>query len=651
MIRLVSAMFFVAAVLAPLGAADAATYPGNKCVSDKLKETSKLCSAILKAWSAWDKNQDTTTRNQKLASAGDKFVDKWNGADTKAADQGADCADTTLPVANAQNIVDLYVGNVITAINTGLNLSNPDDGKCGSKLLKEAAKRCQAFLKEESKLIKDPNKDPDRVKYDQGIDKASTKFTEKFDDILADACPSTATSAGVAAEIDDLNLAMVESTTISPNIPSNSFRTITMPAYLTPGNKVEYLGREYEPSCGTISSGSNFDQFSFFAKRGVGADANNLIVYYEGGGACWDHNSCEIAETTDRDVSLGECVAGFCDGDSVNDGDPCTDDDDCGGCDDPNAAFGGPVGTCAHQGFTDLDNPDNPFKDWSYIFIPTCTGDVFIGDTVRTYNGGSFGTKTWVHHGFHNSRVVEKFAREHFLNPARVVLAGSSAGSVGITLQHYFWHEVYAPAAEMTVLYDGFVDIIHQDFLDAPLGFASWDAVKNFPDGVPAPVAPTQEAIHILAAQTFPDTMFGHWTTAYDSDSGQTGFYHVMKNLDDILEWPNWWDSSCEWNGLLETQLAATDSAVTTNNYRYYVGSGTQHTMFRTNRVYTDTLGGVQLTVDWVRAMVERDFPNWENEQASPDNVLLPNDPRPMPLECPLKMDGPDTVVDCSVCP
>jgi hypothetical protein len=124
-----------------------------------------------------------------------------------------------------------------------------------------------------------------------------------------------------------------------------------------------------------------------------------------------------------------------------------------------------------------------------------------------------------------------------------------------------------------------------------------------------------------------------------------------MKNLDDILEWPNWWDSSCEWNGLLETQLAATDSAVTTNNYRYYVGSGTQHTMFRTNRVYTDTLGGVQLTVDWVRAMVERDFPNWENEQASPDNVLLPNDPRPMPLECPLKMDGPDTVVDCSVCP
>jgi hypothetical protein len=646
-------VFALAAVLLASGAlapaASAATYEGNKCVSGKLKESSKLCSGALKAWSGWDKSQDTVKRDDKLAKASSKFNAKWVKLDTKAADKGVDCADSTLDGAAAEALVDTLVGDVVTAVNTGLNLGSSDEAKCGAALLKIAAKQCQALLKEESKLIKDPNKDPGNEKYDDKTGKATAKFEEKFADALA-GCPSTATTEDVKDLIGDFDEELVQNTTISPNLPDDAFRVVTIPAYLTPGNKIDYLGRTYEPSCGTISSGANFDQFSFFAKRGTGEGKENLIIYFEGGGACWDFNSCETGQTTDRDVSLGVCESGFCDGDSVNDGDPCVDDSDCGGCDDANAAFGGPIGTCAHQGFTDLANPANPFKDWNYIFVPTCAGDVFIGDTVRTYNGGGFGTKTWVHHGFHNARVVEKFAREHFLNPEKVVIAGSSAGSVGITLHHYFYHDVYYPASEMSVLFDGFVDIIHQDFLDAPLGFASWDAVKNFPKGVPAPVAPTQEALHILAAETFPETAFAHWTTAYDSDSGQTGFYHVMKNLGNILVWPRWWDSSCEWNGLLDTQLAATAAGVTTDNYHYYVGSGTQHTMFRTNRVYTDTLGGVPLTSDWVQAMIDRAL-GWTDVQAVPDNVLLPGDPRPSPLECPLKLDGPDTVVDCAVCP
>ena len=650
---LVPALAAAAVLLASVApsASHAATYEGNKCVSGKLKETAKLCSAALKAWSGWDKDQDDAKRDEKLGKASSKFGAKWTKLDTKAGDKGVDCADMTLDLATAEGRIDTLVADLVTVINTGLNLGDSDDAKCGAALLKEHAKRCQGLFKEEAKLIQDPNKDPGRVKYTLKTDKIKGKFTEKATDILNDGCPSAATEPASGNGMDDTIDLYVTDTTVSPNVPDDAFRVVTLPAYLTPGNQIEYLGRTYEPSCGTISSGASFDQFSFFAKRGTGEGKENLVIYFEGGGACWDFNSCEVGQTTDRDVSLGVCEGGFCDDDSVNAGDPCVDDDDCGGCDDANAAFGGPPGTCAHQGFTDLANPDNPFKDWNYIFIPTCAGDVFIGDVEQTYNGGGLGTKAWIHHGFHNARVVEKFAREHFMNPEKVVLAGSSAGSVGITLHHYFYHEVYAPASEMSVLYDGFVDIIHQDFLDAPLGFQSWDAVKNFPKGVPAPVAPTQEALHVLAADMFPDTAFAHWTTAYDSDGGQTGFYHVMKNLGNILVWPRWWDSSCEWNGLLGTQLAATAAGTASPNYRYYVGSGTQHTMYRTNRVYTDTLGGVPLTVDWVQAMIDRDYGNWVNVQASPDNVLLPGDPRPMPLECPLKMSGPDVVVDCAVCP
>src|SRR5262245_2222796 len=54
-------------VVAPYARA-ASLYPTSKCVSDKLKAASKKCDAVLKAWSGWDKNQDSATRDAKLGT-------------------------------------------------------------------------------------------------------------------------------------------------------------------------------------------------------------------------------------------------------------------------------------------------------------------------------------------------------------------------------------------------------------------------------------------------------------------------------------------------------------------------------------------------------------------------------------------------------
>ena len=45
--------------------------------------------------------------------------------------------------------------------------------------------------------------------------------------------------------------------------------------------------------------------------------------------------------------------------------------------------------------------------------------------------------------------------------------------------------------------------------------------------------------------------------------------------------------------------------AATTNNYRYYIGTGSRHTMYGSNKVYTDQTGGeAQTIVDWIRDMI-----------------------------------------------
>src|SRR5262245_39208376 len=77
-------------------AASAASYPGNKCVSSKLKAASTKCRALLKAWSGWDTSQDAVKRDEALATAATKFTSAWDKADEKASAKGVACDDTTL---------------------------------------------------------------------------------------------------------------------------------------------------------------------------------------------------------------------------------------------------------------------------------------------------------------------------------------------------------------------------------------------------------------------------------------------------------------------------------------------------------------------------------------------------------------------------
>lgn len=645
------AIVWALTALAPLPAADAATFEANKCVSSKLKEASKACKGLLKAWSNWDKKQDVDKRDAALDKATTKFEEKWEKADDKAFAKGTDCADTTVDANGAEVLVEAAVEAIVDAINENLVLTpaGSDDGKCGAKLLKEASKKCAGLLKNYSKFIKAPGKDPSKTKLGGANTKVTDKFDAKFEAARA-ACPATATTAAVEALIDGLRDTMVANTTISPNASETEFDIHTFEAHLDPGlqDTVEYEGRTFAPSCLTPdpNDANDYDDFSFFVKRGQNGNENKVFIHFEGGGACWDYNSCFLLSLTDADVQVyGECNANICEsGSPATNGLPCVDETDCIGSDNPQAFF-----DPAAPGFFDFSDVNNPWYDWTIVFIPTCGGAVFSGDAPdQSYSGGIPNEIRPVRHrDFHNAKVAEKYVREHFLDPDQLVVSGLSAGSAGLLLHQYFYNEAY-PAAEKTIIYDSFIVTTTQEFLDGP--FANWGAPKNFPEGLEVK-APTQEAAHIFSANRFPDTTFAHLSNAFDGPSGQTGFYHVMKNLNNTFVWGSWWDTSCEWNGLLDTQLAATAVGAVNDNYRYYVASGSVHGTFPSDRVYTDTTGGVPTLVSWVNDLIDRSDPLPANVQASPDNVLVsPSDPKPSPLVCPFEMDGPDVVINCTDC-
>src|SRR4030095_10020838 len=106
-----------------------------------------------------------------------------------------------------------------------------------------------------------------------------------------------------------------------------------------------------------------------------------------------------------------------------------------------------------------------------------------------------------------------------------------------------------------------------------------------------------------------------------------------------------WWDGSCAFNAKMREQ--ALDIADTVpSNYRYYIGTGSRHTMWGSNKGYTDTTGGVPTLVDWITGMLDG-TPAWINVEAQDEGLLLAGDPRPSPLQPPFFQVGSDVKIIC----
>jgi hypothetical protein len=600
-----SSTFRLALVLAStwlLGAAaaHAAGYPTNVCVGKKQKAAGVYCKKSLKAWAKWDQDQDAAARDATITDAAGKLATKWGKAEEKSEAQGADCVDTTLTATEAQGQIDSAVGAIVGEVNDGLDLGSEDDATCGKKLLTAAAVKCGKLLIAESVYVKDLAKDPDAEKRDGKRAKASETFEKRWAKAVSNGCPTTADVADVESRVDAAVAGIVTDTTVSPNVDDTQFITVT------PG-PTEYEGRTFTPVC------MNGSPYAYFAKRGT---VNKLLVYYQGGGACWENLTCS-APVCDTNVNPA-------------------------GGDNPNNQS---------TGFADMDNPANPFRDWNVVFVSYCSCDVHYGDAAQDYSG-IFPTIHVEHRGYHNARVVEKWTREHFVNPEEIFVTGSSAGAYGAWFNAVLHHAVW-PASHVNVLADAGNGVITQEFLDEE--FPNWNFEGNLPDYIPGLQETLDNGTGIpgytkVVTAYFPETRWAHYTSAFDGNTGgQSGFYNVMLNPDDLTQWPFWWNASCEWNEKVRAQSQDIAAAVP-SNYRYYIGTGSRHTMWGSNKVYTDVTGGVPTLVDWVNGMLAGS-PAWTNVECTNCGLLLAGDPRPSPLQPPFTQVGPDVVVECPSSP
>jgi hypothetical protein len=92
-----------------------------------------------------------------------------------------------------------------------------------------------------------------------------------------------------------------------------------------------------------------------------------------------------------------------------------------------------------------FDRADNPFADYSFIYVPSCTGDLYLGDVTRECSP----ELTVQHNGFVDGTAALDYLAKHYRDATQVVV-GKTAGSVAALVYGGLVADLL-PDAEVTV--------------------------------------------------------------------------------------------------------------------------------------------------------------------------------------------------------
>ncbi len=144
-------------------------------------------------------------------------------------------------------------------------------------------------------------------------------------------------------------------------------------------------------------------------------DSDDLLIYLNGGGACWDQATCNAATTGSP---LGPCATNLSTGYDETHGQPAWS---------TFADVSSNAGT-----IYDRTDPNNPLRTFNFIHIFYCTGDTHAGSTIASYTTkGRDGQPHPVHHLGYQNLLLYLDALTGSFHPSRVMLAGGRAGGFG----------------------------------------------------------------------------------------------------------------------------------------------------------------------------------------------------------------------------
>jgi len=280
-----------------------------------------------------------------------------------------------------------------------------------------------------------------------------------------------------------------------------------------------------------------------------------------------------------------------------------------------NLISNGQAKSMGYSGIFDFTNPENPFKDWNFVYIPYCTGDLHWGQIDTEYTKNTL-SATIRHRGHVNFQLVLQWLKDHFKNPDPDVIfvTGISAGSYGAIFNFPYIAEEFTNS-DIHLLGDAGNGVITDTFkqnIDTLWG-ASLPDTGTFHEFDSYNIDELTIAdLYSTIANFYSNYRFGQYTAAWDEN--QVFFYNVMLNIENPgTDFENWYHPNdpenlpwCDWHNEMLSILDTTVANLTTdpNNYAYFISPGEVHTILMNNEEYTLTVNDVRF-VDWLRSIVE----------------------------------------------
>ncbi|GAA5525087.1 hypothetical protein Maes01_01647 [Microbulbifer aestuariivivens] len=165
----------------------------------------------------------------------------------------------------------------------------------------------------------------------------------------------------------------------------------------------------------------NGSPYKFFVYRVP--DTSNTIFYFEGGGACWDYESCS-GQTGIRGARNPNGI-------------PDHYVQNINLLDFQNSSN---LGTAAASPLIYTHHPYDQYKtgEWNIVYVPYCTGDIYVGDKTEVYQDptGQNPDLVFHHNGLRNVQAVTSWVKNNLQKPKQMLAAGCSAGSIGALLNY-----------------------------------------------------------------------------------------------------------------------------------------------------------------------------------------------------------------------
>ena len=287
------------------------------------------------------------------------------------------------------------------------------------------------------------------------------------------------------------------------------------------------------------------------------ADPERVVLYFEGGGACFSEATCAFDGPDKSYVSSSAYTA-----ESMS----------------------------QRAGLFDFENPSNPLADHSFVYVPYCTGDLHLGDTTRTY-----GDELVIEHrGAVNAGASMERLEERFPDATELVVTGVSAGSVPTPLYAALLAERF-PDARIVTLGDGSGSYPDDPVLNGFMGslWGSMDAVPDWPAVEGLTVRDwSVPGLYVYGGRHAPEVTFARFDFAYDEAQA---FYGALVGVeaDDLVTLMDEIEGGIEADGV---PLAS------------YTAPGSEHTLLWRDLVYELEVDGVRL-IDWIADLVAGETP------------------------------------------